>query len=253
MEYRETDRIEDRSSGIFYCLQRDLTWGKHSSPFTQRALSLLPAARELFLWSFTLSSFAFFLGNFQISDTVYNEELGSITRRLNLLEKHSALARSHQYLTAVVIMKYFIGQCGSPARTQGLERRPGRCQSRREIDRRRALRDSGAGVTQHSASSAAGTSPPPPKPAFQRAPPDALGALAPPAPRRERRQPGPGTSLMLLSHRGKGWGSLGKGSGGFCKEERMGSGKQKGSVCTLNKCHAVLEKLQREVRFQSIS
>lgn len=78
-----------------------------------------------------------FLGDFQISDTAHNEELGSITRRLNLHEKHSGLARSHQYLTAVVIMKYFTGEGGPPACTQGFERAPGPCQRRGEIDRRR--------------------------------------------------------------------------------------------------------------------
>lgn len=37
------------------------------------------------------------------------------------------------------------------------------------------------------------------------------------------------------------------------RERGDGIWKANSSVCTLNKCHAVLEKLQRAVRFQSIS
>lgn len=122
------------------------------------------------------------------------------------------------------------------------------------------MRDSGAGVSQHSASSAAGTSPPPrlPSKGLLRTLWDTGWGLSGASWPRQRRggrggQPGAGISLMPLSHGGKWMRLAGKGEQWFWKEERMGSGKQKGSVCTLNKCHAVLEKLQREVRFQSIS
>lgn len=216
-----------------------------------------------------------FLGDFQISDTAHNEELGSITRRLNLHEKHSGLARSHQYLTAVVIMKYFTGEGGPPACTQGFERAPGPCQRRGEIDRRRGCVRARPGLV---------SSRPPHTRAFsprclpiKRDPLAGLGcqpaevaacpaaAHVPPAPvtqgrGRERVMGrtlfffflGGGDTILVPLARGRCAGLAENGENTF-QERGDGIWKENSSGCTLNKCHAVLEKLQRAVGFQSIS
>lgn len=128
------------------------------------------------------------------------------------------------------------------------------------------MRDSGAGVSQQPASSAAGTSPPPRLP-FKRAPQDGEaggrgwglsgGEVAPPASRkgcRERRAAGWWHPFgAALAFGGKMDEALWGREGVVLKERGVGIWKANSSVCTLNKCHAVLKKLQRAVRFQSIS